>query len=80
VNILVTAMEKAGTVTDVPKIRAALDKLKPGDVKGLVDSVQPNAQGLIFTKHQAEYQIATREYSPTDGDLHATGFVSGSLS
>jgi branched-chain amino acid transport system substrate-binding protein len=77
VNILVAAFEKAGTVTDVAKVRDALDQLKPSDVQGLVDSVQPSSSGLIFTNHQAQYQMVVRTYDPSTGDFAAKSFITG---
>ncbi|MTD13903.1 ABC transporter substrate-binding protein [Nakamurella sp. YIM 132087] len=77
VKILVAAMQKAGTVTDVPKVREALDALTPADVTGLVDSVKPNAEGKIFTNHQAAYEMVVRAYDPADQNFHAVSFVAG---
>jgi branched-chain amino acid transport system substrate-binding protein len=75
VQILVAAMQKAGTTTDVPKIRDALDALKLADVKNVVDSIQPAPGDLIFTKHQASYEMVVRTYA--NGDFHAEAFVAG---
>ena len=73
VKILVRAFEKAGTVTDIPKVRDALDALKISDVDGIVDSIEPGEGDLIFTKHQADYQMVVREYA--DGDFKASEFI-----
>lgn len=73
VYILVHAMQKAGTVKDVAKVRAALDALKVSDVPELVEPVKPQSGGLIFKSHQAYFVLAERQWR--DDAFHVASFV-----
>jgi branched-chain amino acid transport system substrate-binding protein len=64
VYILVRAIEKAGTVTDVAKVRAALDALTPADVPELVEAIRPQ-DGKIFKDHQAQFALVLRQWKDT---------------
>jgi hypothetical protein len=39
--------------------------------------VQPSSSGLIFTNHQAQYQMVVRTYDPSTGDFAAKSFITG---
>jgi branched-chain amino acid transport system substrate-binding protein len=73
VYILVHAMQKAGTVKDIVKVRAALDALKTTDVPELVEPIKPQSGGLIFKAHQAYFILVERQWK--DGAFHPISFV-----
>lgn len=73
VYILAAALEKAGTVDDVAKVRTALDNLKIGDVKKLVEPLKAQAGGRIFKERQAYFVLVVREWK--DGAFHPASFV-----
>jgi branched-chain amino acid transport system substrate-binding protein len=72
VFILVRALEKAGTVTDVPKVRAALDALTVADVPEVVEPIRPQ-DGKIFKDRQAQFALVVRQWR--DGALVPADFV-----
>ena len=69
-RILAAAIGKAGGPDDVGKVRAALDALTISDVGGLISSFKPQAGDRIFTKRQAYFAVAGREWK--NGDWQAT--------
>jgi branched-chain amino acid transport system substrate-binding protein len=73
VFILARAIEKAGTATDVTKIKAALDDLKVTDVPEIVDPIKPSADGRIFTDRQSQFVTVVREWR--DGKFQPKSFV-----
>jgi branched-chain amino acid transport system substrate-binding protein len=73
VYILAAALQKAGTVDDVAKIRAALDGLTLSDVPKLVELLKPQDGNRIFANRQAYFVLVTREWS--NGAFHPAGFV-----
>jgi branched-chain amino acid transport system substrate-binding protein len=72
VYILVRAIEKAGTVSDVAKVRAALDALTVADVPELIEPVRPQ-DGKIFKDRQAQFALVVRQWR--DSALVPVAFV-----
>lgn len=73
VYILVKAIEKAGTATDMAKVRAALDSLTLADVPELIEPIKPQAGGAIFRDRQAYFVLVVRQWK--DGALRPVAFV-----
>lgn len=69
-RILAAAIAKAGGPDDVAKVRAALDGLTLADVPDLISSFKPQSGDRIFTKRQAYFSVAGREWK--NGDWQAT--------
>jgi branched-chain amino acid transport system substrate-binding protein len=74
VYILAAAMNRAGSATDIPKVRGALDALKPGDI---TDAVLPVSGDTLFVKHQAIFQLVALEYQ--NGHWAPSGKVASTL-
>jgi branched-chain amino acid transport system substrate-binding protein len=72
VYILARALEKAGTVTDVAKVRAALDALTPADVPELIEPIKPQ-DGKIFKDRQAQFALVVRRWK--DNNFVPVAFV-----
>jgi len=73
VYILAAALEKAGTVDDVAKVRAALDALNISDVQNLVEPLKAQTGDRLFTERQAQFVLVVREWK--NGAFHPTSFV-----
>ncbi|KGF70720.1 hypothetical protein LL06_03525 [Hoeflea sp. BAL378] len=73
VFILTRAMEHAGTTTDVPAIKAALDVLKVSDVPEAVTPIKPYDGDLLFKDRQAQFVTVVRQWK--DGKFVPLTFV-----
>jgi len=73
VFILTRAMEKAGTTTDVAKIKEALDALTVSDLPELVDPIKPFEGGRIFQNRQAQFITVVRAWR--DGKFQPQSFI-----
>lgn len=74
VYILAAAMSKAGTASDVPKVRGALDAMTPGAVP---NAVLPVAGATLFDKHQTRFQLV--KIIEKAGTLTPVGEVASTL-
>jgi branched-chain amino acid transport system substrate-binding protein len=72
VYILARAIEKAGTTTDIAKVRAALDALTPADVPEVVEPIRPQ-DGKIFKDRQAQFALVVRQWR--DNGFQPVAFV-----
>lgn len=73
VFVLARALEKAGTVDDIPAIRKVLDDLKVSDVPEIIEPMIPQDDGKIFKNHQSYFALVVREWK--DGRFVPVGFV-----
>lgn len=62
VFILARALEKAGTVDDIPAIRAALAELKVDEVPEIIEPMIPQEDGRVFRDHQSYFALVVREW------------------
>lgn len=60
VYLLTAAWAKAGTATDIPKVRKALDALKPADMSA--HAVLPVSGGSMFVNHQTLFELIGSTY------------------
>lgn len=60
--ILAKALEKAGTVTDLGKIKTALDQLKLSEVPEVLQPFVAQPDGTIFKNHAASFQMLVEQW------------------
>lgn len=74
VYLLAMAIKKAGTATDIAKVRAALDQLTIGDVP---NAVIPTGGDRIFDQRQANFALVKNEFA--NGQWIPRGKLSATL-
>jgi len=73
VYILARALQKAGSVDDIPAIRTALDELTLDEVPEIIEPMIPQDGGRIFKDHQSYFALVVRQWK--DGRFIPAGFV-----
>ncbi|KGF67170.1 hypothetical protein LL06_23875 [Hoeflea sp. BAL378] len=71
--ILARAIEKAGTVDDIPAIRKVLDDITVAEVSEIIEPMIPQEGGRAFREHQSYFALVVREWR--DGRFVPVGFV-----
>lgn len=71
--ILARAIEKAGTVDDIPAIRKVLDDITVAEVPEIIEPMIPQEGGRVFKEHQSYFALVVREWR--DGRFVPVGFV-----
>ena len=71
--ILARAIEKAGTVDDIPAIRKVLDDITVAEVPEIIEPMIPQEGGRAFREHQSYFALVVREWR--DGRFVPVGFV-----
>ncbi|HVW42185.1 MAG TPA: ABC transporter substrate-binding protein [Amycolatopsis sp.] len=75
VYLLAGAWAKAGSATDIPKVRTALDGLKPADVTA--NAVLPVSGNTVFANHQTIFALVGLTYG--NGHWAPSGKVDSTL-
>jgi branched-chain amino acid transport system substrate-binding protein len=73
VFILARAIEKAGSIDNIPAIRKALDEIKVADVPEIIEPMIPQEDGRVFKGHQSYFALVVRQWK--DGRFAPVGFV-----
>lgn len=75
VYIWAKALQDAGTVSDVPAVRTALENLKVSEVPDLLELIVPQQNDQIFKDHQSYFTLVIREWK--NNGFQPIGFISG---